>query len=269
MANTVLFIVIIGESRAYLEKKLTAVAQDPLPLRLENCPLADSVVEIRFTTGVFPQAVFGLTYEKLKDLFPTVEPLPITQLPLQMLEAEPNLKFKPHYRLKNDKGFLVQVGPDVVSVSPVMPPYPGWDKYYPVIEQVFSRIFEARLFETVVRIGIRYTNFFRDQDIFDKINLKVFYENKPKILQNTVLRTHIVSEGFVNILQISNAAKFSDEQESRIGSIIDVDTISEYNGQMEDVKSLMSLIEKAHNAEKRVFWDLLNDQLKRELKPQY
>lgn len=251
-----------------LDNKHTAVAQEDLPVHLGNCPIADSVVETRFTTKLFPQAVFGIAYEKLRDLFPTVEPLPITQLPAPMLQGDPNFKFKPHYRLKNNQGFLIQIGPDVLSVSPVMP-YPGWSKFRPVIEETFSRIFDAGLFDIVLRIGLRYTNFFEGQDILNKTNLKIAYDKKSITFKNSILRTELEVEGFLNILQISNAASLADPKGVRNGSIIDVDTISEYNGRLSDRKYFMDLIEKAHAVEKRVFWDLLNDQLKRELNPSY
>lgn len=245
------------------------MAEDQLPLELRNCPIADSVVEIRFLTEIFPQAVFGIAYEKLKNLFPKVEALPITQFPGPLLQSDQNLKFKPHYKILGDK-FMAQIGPDVLSVSPTMP-YPGWREYYPVIEETFGRIFDSGLIASIIRLGLRYTNFFEHQDIFSKLNLKISLNKDESIaLKNTILRTEIAAGGFNNILQISNSAsKVGSNNIQTLGSIIDVDTIKEYNRPFKDLGSFMHEVEQAHEVEKRMFWDLLNSDFRQELKPIY
>lgn len=248
-----------------------------LPIKLEKCPIVDAVAELRFTTQFHRQAVLGVFYEKVKVDFPEIEALPILQIPPQLLSTDPNLLFKPHHRLKGKK-FSVQVGPDVLSVSPTMP-YPGWSEYFPVIKDVFNALFESKIPNSIIRMGMRYTNFFQDQNVFKKVKLDLLHSGKSIPFVNTVLRTDLVStDGFTNILQIANSAQRNNHVVGKnglphvqveSGSILDIDTYKEYPSGIGELEKVIQEIQAAHQCEKSFFWDILNDEAHQELKPVY
>ena len=84
-----------------------------LPIKLTKEPLIDSTVEIRFESVLDKRAVFGVVYFALKDTYPNVEPLELSQLPGQFLEASPEFSDKPLYRIRGDR-FQIQVGPTLI-----------------------------------------------------------------------------------------------------------------------------------------------------------
>ena len=99
-----------------------------LPKRIENSPIVDALIEIRFETNIFKSAVFGLIYQEIMTDYPgQVTQLPILQLPEQIREQDPNLQFKPEYRIENEK-FIIQIGRDVLCISSKIP-YIGWDAF--------------------------------------------------------------------------------------------------------------------------------------------
>ena len=70
-----------------------------IPIKLNLCPIIESVFEIRFDSSLDANIVFALIYSKLKDDFPKVETLPLSELPASMRDADPNLKYQPAYKL--------------------------------------------------------------------------------------------------------------------------------------------------------------------------
>ncbi len=70
-----------------------------LPIKIDPCLIIDALVEIRFSTKIHPNAVFGLLCNALQTDFEKVENLPILQLPDSVRSSDPNLQFKPHYRI--------------------------------------------------------------------------------------------------------------------------------------------------------------------------
>jgi uncharacterized protein (TIGR04255 family) len=246
-----------------------------LPIKLENCPIVDAVAELRFKTTLHRNAVFGVFYEKVRADFTEVENLPILQIPPALLGSDPNLLFKPHQRLRG-KRFSIQIGPDVVSVSPMMP-YPGWNEYFPVIRTVFNALIESKIPTTLLRVGMRYTNFFAKQNVFEKVNLDLLHGGQSIPFKNTVLRTDIVGEnGFNNTLQMSNSAQSTNQVigkngniivNTESGSVLDVDTYKEYNENNVTNELILNQIELAHENEKSFFWNILNDEARKTLKP--
>lgn len=253
---------------------MNKIATEYLPVSLGKCPIVDAVVEVRFTPTIFRQAVFGLAYERLKGKFPKVEQLPILQLPQGIIDNDQNLKSKPHYKLTGDSKFAVNVGPDVISISPIMPTsaistYPGWSLFHNAIIDVFQLVDESRVIEVVDRVGIRYTNFFHNKDIFKKLNLEIFYNNELLPYKKTVLKTDIELGGFQSTLQLSNDATRQTPSESQFGSIIDIDTFKSYKPGESIDRILSQDINTGHEVEKQIFWDLLSEEFKAELLPTF
>ena len=81
-----------------------------LPIRIEACPLIDALIEFRFEAAITKSAVFGIIYNLIKEEYRgNVINLPILQIPEQIREVDPNLKFKPLYRIENER-FVIQIG---------------------------------------------------------------------------------------------------------------------------------------------------------------
>jgi len=232
-----------------------------LPKTIDPCPIVDALLEVRFTTVIHPNAVFGLIYNELKKDYPKVENLPILQLPDAVRAADPNFQFKPHYKLL-DKEFVIQIGPNVVSISSY-PEYLGWERFSERIFDILNRVQKVSIIEDVKRLGIRYINFF-EQGIFSDIDMDVTINDKPIEYRNTIVRTEIEQEGFISTLQITNNAVHQSKQ----GSLIDIDAFKE-DGLQDFFDKKEEIIGDGHMKEKELFYSLLKEDFLKTLNPVY
>jgi len=236
-----------------------------LPIRIEKCPIVDAIFEIRFTSNIYSSAVFGLIYNILKDNYPEVVKLPILQLPEELRENDPNLRFKPTYKAAGD-GFIIQIGPEVFSITSEIP-YVGWKRFSAEIENILKSIFEQDVIKRVHRLGLRYINHF-NTDIFNNIKLNVLIDNKERALKNTVFRTEIEKGDFLSTLQIANNVGNATDKRERNGSILDIDVFKIFDDDsFED--NFMKLINEAHYSEKRLFFELFTEKFLNSLNPVY
>ena len=237
-----------------------------LPKRVEPCPIVDSVVELRFQSATFPNAVFGIIYTALKDQYSEVEKLPILQLPEQLRDSDPNFKFKAHYRVVSADKYSVQIGPDVIVIG-APDPYPGWYDFSQRIYDVVEQVLKSGIISSVTRLGIRFINFF-EEDIFDKVALHIIANDKKLSSRNTLLRTEVEKDSFLNTLQIANSVTRTINNKMSVGSIIDIDTFKDYTD-TEFNAIYREEIELGHNTEKRIFFELLKAEFLETLNPKY
>lgn len=232
-----------------------------LPLKITPCPIVEALLEIRFTTNIHPNAVFGLFYHALKSDFPKVENLPILQIPDALRATDPNLKYKPLYKIFNND-FVIQIGSDVFSISS-FPNYVGWTVFSEQIFNILHRIEELKIINTISRLGLRYINFF-EGNIFDNINLKICINDDSINYKNTVIRTEITQDNFISTLQIANNVL----NKKQFGSIIDIDTFKDTD--LNDFFTLKeALINDEHTKEKELFFNLLKEDFLNKLNPEY
>lgn len=232
-----------------------------LPKVISPCPILDALFEIRFTTQIHPSAVFGMIYNVLQVDFPKVETLPILQLPEAVRLADPSFKFKPHYRILNSN-FVAQIGPEVLTISS-FPNYAGWANFSAQIFSILDKIENIGIIDSVVRISVRYINFFND-NIFNNIDLSICIGENDIAYKNTIIRTEIDHEVYRSSLQIANNANYNN----KLGSIIDIDTYTESNLNL-FFKNKKDLINGAHTKEKELFYSLLKDDFLKTLNPTY
>lgn len=239
---------------------------DQLPKRISPCPIVEAIVEIRFSSEVLPDAIFGIVYQAFKDEFSEkVENLPILQLPQPIRSMDPGLRYQPHYKLSAGN-LILQIGPRVISLSNVKD-YIGWESFFPRIKEAFSRLEKLKIVKIVEKLGIRYINFFK-LDIFDKINLKIVMGDEPLKSLQTTLKTEMQEDSFVNILQIASNAKVTVQNKLMTGSIIDIDTVLTEIGET-FFANMENVLKKGHNTEKKLFFNLLKKEYLGTLNPEY
>lgn len=231
------------------------------PKLLEKCPIIDSLIEIRFESKVHPNTIFGIIYSALEVDFKKIENLPILQLPEAIRMSDPNLKYKPLYRISN-KEFVIQIGSDVITIGS-FPNYVGWTRFLNKTISILTEIENLNIIKKIERFGLRYINFF-DENIFDNIKLDLSLQNSNFKLKNTVVRTEITQGVFSSTLQITNNASVG----IRKGSIIDIDT-HKTKGLQNFFKEKKEIINEAHQKEKELFFSLLREDFINRLEPKY
>jgi uncharacterized protein (TIGR04255 family) len=239
-----------------------------LPKKITPCPIGQAVVEVRFESDVPRDAVVGMAYERFKAEFPTMEKLPLLQLPDPILSQDPDLKFKAHYRLKGptEESAFICVGPSVLSIN-TGTDYPGWAALSAQFKGILSKFETANIANKVTRLGIRYTNLF-EFNICDQIVLKISDGSAPFVNDDILIRTVIKSGDFKNILLVSNQAKWKVKDVEKTGSVIDIDTHYDTPTTIEELRK--SLLDSAHKEEKQLFFGLIDPKfLAAKLQPEY
>jgi len=219
------------------------------------------LIEIRFSTKLHPSAVFGVIYNSIQKNYPNVEKLPILQIPEPIREKDKQLKYKPYYKASNEQ-FIVQIGPDVFTVSS-FPNYIGWSDFSKEIFSIIETIKNLKIIDETHRLGIRYINFF-PYDIFESIDLEIFLKSHKLSSEKTLLRTELSAGEYKSTLQVVNDFTHNSKQ----GSVIDIDTFKDSDLDS-FIESYEDLINKGHLSEKELFFSLLTESFLNSLEPEY
>ncbi len=234
------------------------------PKTISPCPILEAMVEIKFDTNFPKGAIFGLIYTKYKDLYSVVTPLPLTQIPEEIRDNDPNLKYKPLYKLTDGK-FIIQVGSDVITFhSPVE--YVGWEEFSTKIFE-FINLFETTgVYFKIIDFSLRYMNFF-EFDITSKINLSIELIGNKHSSSNVMFRTEFEKEGVVNVLQIANQVSVTKNGINKNGSLIDIICLVQNPISFFSMKE--NFLNRLHDAEHSLFFGLLRDDFLKELNATY
>ncbi len=237
-----------------------------LPLSITPCPIAEAVVEVRFDTDAPEDAVFGLVYHALKADFPKSSALPMASLPPEVRKSDPGLVHQPLHRLIGEH-LTVLVGAQAVTVG-IRGAYPGWAAAAERFRATFTRIADTGLIGKPRRFGLRYISFFPG-DILPNLTLAIAIAGNPIRGAGTHLKTVIEVEGCQLLLQVGKDLMLVGEQK-KTGSVIDIDsfvTEPEVDGEFDT--ALADFLEKAHLAEKQLFFELLKTEFLDTLSPTY
>jgi len=251
-----------------------------IPKRVTVCPIINSVVEIRFQTksNINAIQVFGSVYGFLlkSGSKPKVENLAIMQLPDNIRTNDPSLRYKPWFKITVDD-YSIFVGSDVFSISSTVP-YKSWLSFFDQINTFFSYLLDSDVIESVVRIGVRYVNYFH-KDITDDLTLTINFPSVNRV-KNLTLSYQIEEGDFQNTVIFSNNAMIRNtvgepeitqgEKNFEVGCILDIDSYKEFKGLKNVSKEqIIDYIDSAHETEKSIFFSLLTDSLIESLGPKY
>lgn len=235
-----------------------------VPKKISPCPIAEAVVELRFESNFPVEVIYGISFQKLKRHFPVQEKLPIMELPQSIRDNDPNLRFNPYFRLKNEN-FIFQIGPRNFSVS-CPKEYKGWGAFSKQIRSVFGDLHSLGIFHKPIRVGLRYINFFEKINVFEKIKIALDLTDNSLIGFKNVIRSEFPHEDFNCVLNIANQAAINNVKIT--GSVIDLDVLYE-----KDTKNMLNnflkIVDEAHNLEKRIFFGILREDFLHQFHPEY
>lgn len=239
-----------------------------IPSKLDNCPIIESVLEIRFDSALDRSVVFPILYSAISSDFQPPVPLPILQIPENIKTQDPNLFYQPYYRLvlKQDPNVSLQIGPRVIAFS-FTQNYSGWDSFRDYVTHYVGIIKETNVIQKVLRMGFRVINFF-DWDIYKKgIELKISLSGSEIPYAETTLKTKFVNGKYESTVNIINNAILNNTQGRRTGSVIDIDTCTIYCDNF--FTNISQYMDEAHTTEKTIFFNLLTVDLINSFNPSY
>ncbi len=239
-----------------------------IPKKISPSPIIEAVTEIRFENELPSAVIFGKLYGALSEEFSDTEQLPILEMPAQFRDLQPELRYAPHYRLKNDK-FIVNIGQRILSVNRVCTSheYESWDEYFSVIKTVFEKVKSINLISTVERVSVRYINFL-EEDVSTVLNLEIGLF-KTKIDNHKELNLVFVQELNDNnklSVGIASNAKIETNGAIREGLVVNIEA---YKDTQTAVANIEDVVKKLHGASEKGFFEALNDEYLSTLKPDY
>ena len=237
-----------------------------IPKNIDS-PILEAIFEIRYAPSCPGEALYGLLIDDVFSKFPNNEnhTLPILEIPPQIRNIDPNLKFQPYYRASKD-GFAFAIGPHSIVFS-ALRPYLGWTEWTDFFSPILETIKKKNIIHSVERIGLRTLDLFNG-NILDKINANLTIADKAISTSPTSFFTEFEQDDVRVLLNIGNAANVNGQPTK--DSLMDIDCIRWFNCEANVFFSTYKeVLEKAHSANKQVFFGLMNQELLTSLNPEY
>lgn len=238
------------------------MANEIFKATLERDPIVEALFEIRFSckedrpSGLLP----GVLYPSIRDSFPKSQILDVNNLPIQIRDSDPNLRYTTTQRFIGDRS-QVNVGPRALTV--VSPrPYMGWKAFKPIIIECLAHLQKTDFIDTIERFSLRYINVIAAEgtpkEQFSKIRFNGNLGEFDLTAMTTQTRTEVLHKGLlcsINVSSNTNAA-ISQTGEQISGILLDIDTI-QLNPQSDFWSNPGQYIENVHEAETDIFFGTL------------
>lgn len=242
-----------------------------IPKKITPDNLKDTIIQIIFNPAISPELVLGAFYYNCKDTYDFIGTAP-GKKGLKLNEKEG------FFIESIEKGFFLDKNSEVkvnvtnnAIVFNCYGGYIGWEKYYAIISATITRLFEAHIIESVLRIGIRFISQFENINLFEKLNIKLSLELPNQDLSSTQIRTEFEEDPYKVILTIINKAKNIPVQTGRTNtpvSIVDIDVIQLLDKE-QSPSIINSCIDNGHFKQKVTFFSLLTSSFLASLNPEY
>ena len=197
-----------------------------IPKKLVNEPLKEAIFEIRFDSPMNSSVLYGMLYQALLGLQEynfTLEDLPASQIPEQIIQSDPNLFYQLQHQMIHEN-FVIGVGRKNIVFSN-RNKYVGWEEYSSFIKKCLNVIFSAKLLGTILRVSMRYINVITDS-LFTATELELKINEHVNKDTVAVLRTEIPLADKIIVFQLNNNVKIEISDKLPIlGSMIDIDVI--------------------------------------------
>ena len=244
-----------------------------LPTKLLKGPLVDVAFEIRFETDIPLSTILpGHLYSKWGG--GSIERMPHAEIPAQLRNEDPNLKYLPLIRLKIDS-YVISISDKSVQVS-CLYPYLGWSSFEEQILKTLNTVNSINLVGPVIRYSLKYTDVLPSelmQNTSDYLNARLSIGGRGIDLSKVNLQTEILESGAINLLQIIGRvdAQILETGEPRSGLLIDIDSIRqiETTSLTDFIASASKDLASLHTVNKKIFFDCLSDRGLAVLEPSY
>jgi len=238
-----------------------------LPKRIDPCPIVEAIVELRFSSLLPSEAIFGIAYSKIGSDFERAEKLPILQVPEAIRNNDDNFRYQGYYSLHREN-LSLKIGPRVLTFNN-LEPYVGWDKFFPFMQQTINKLKDSGIIKVPERVGIRYINLFK-YPIFGQVNLNLTINEQLMTKEPTNIRVELQQDDFIIIIQIANNSGIKSANYEGSGSLLDIDCIHTFTGASDDFFSEFEKVtQQGHLIEKKYFFSLLAPEHLAKFNPQY
>lgn len=241
-----------------------------VPKKIHHGHIVDAVVEIRFAARREQTVILDILSSISKYI--SDYKFNPTDIPKQFRQADPQLSYSADLTLVGDK-FSIGIGVNTIIFS-CQNGYKSWDQFFPFIISILESV-QGNI-ERVLRIGVRFTNFFENLNDLRKFNVSFsagYDENvttsSDAIAQMVVKFSTVPSnaDGIAYNVTVANQARVANK--ALTGILVDVDAYVDQPILANTGKALYEFIDKTHTKEKVMFFSLLEKSFLESLQPEY
>lgn len=244
----------------------------PLPTKLKKDAIAEAICELRFESDELPELVVGRlasnpdwkSFKKLR--------LPVSDIPEPVRSINPSLKFEPTLQLNAEpSNRLIKLGSCVISYH-VLSPYCGWQTFYNELSSVISFIFSSLGNFICSRIGFRYINLLNSNDhnisSLEQLSctIQIAGHNLKPPLNLNYLKTYGDHAQYCVMVKVASPEFISGNVQAPVAALIDVDVFTPANFQCQSSSATLEWITRAHEFEKKEFFNLIPDNIIKQLR---
>lgn len=232
-----------------------------LPNKLKADSIVEAICELRFESAAIPEVLYGrLIDDKAWSDFEQRR-LPAYDIPAPMRQADENLRYAPVLELLNTKSNCsFRIGPQVASFHQ-RPPYGGWQSFRPTLCNMIDQLFAKSGGLVVTRLGFRYSNALNKHShgigSVGDLDCVIEVAGRP-ITQDVNLNfNNTVNPITLSTVRVATPAFVQGQLPEGTTTFIDVDIYTVEGFTTKDPSTVIEWIDRAHDAEKERFFDLL------------
>jgi uncharacterized protein (TIGR04255 family) len=234
-----------------------------LPSKLTPDMIQEALFEARFEHSELIELVIGkLATEFQKPGWSAVR-LPVGEIPDVIREGDAALRILPTIELRSEDGAeIIRIGPHVVSHH-IVGGYVGWDNFQPRLLATVAAMQACVPSISPVRLGLRYLNAPTPKHGIASIwDLNLGIEAAGSTPASDVQLVYRVIEGtdLEGLVRVVTSSFIEEASVSDAVAVIDIDMFTPDSTASVSMNSVGKWLEKAHDAEKRIFFGLLKDQ---------
>jgi uncharacterized protein (TIGR04255 family) len=249
-----------------------------LPTKLKKEPLVDALFEVRFlpTIPAVSSILPGLLLSALNASSQQplqIERLQASELPIQMRNADPFLKYQPLLKLAGER-FMLLVGDWTLTVGCKLP-YAGWSELKPKIIEVMDVLKGSKLVKELERYSMKYVDIVEAKTLSEQIqraNMEIRIGSHRLAAEPFAVRIEIKQNEFANLLHVAGQAQVTlPDGNIRSGLLIDVDTVVDHRTADFDqfTLELPERLERIHTENKTRVFECLTPETIEYLEPVY
>jgi uncharacterized protein (TIGR04255 family) len=236
-----------------------------LPKEISPDPLVSSVVELRFSSDIKSEELLRTYFPILGKNFPNIT---YSDLPRQLRRSDPKLMHNPEYTFSNSD-YSISIGTNMLSFEN-SGKYHLWANYYKTINSIISKVQESNIVNKIDRVGVRYISLF-DPSLKIKeitnIDFNLGYVDFEQT--NNFLQTELVKQNIRLVLKIAENGNVTKGQKTFKGLFVDIDASQSSDLPIFNDDTIMNIIDTLHFEEKKLFYDILQEDFLLSLNPRY
>lgn len=234
-----------------------------IPKKLKKSPIKRAFIEIRYQSKFQDIAIYGLLndiFEKHSSEGKFVQS-PLLQLPKEIRDSDPNLRYQELYSCLDDVGplrYIFGIGGHVIKFI-VQNGYSSWTDWEEWFKPILEKISKTEIVSTIESVSFRSIDVF-DKDVLHELNFNIDFGEEIKPAGGVTVGTKFFTEDIWIALNIGNNV-------SRNGlilpnhSMIDIECTKKIDGKNSFDNDFYDILLKEHELNKKVFFYLLKDSL--------